>query len=322
MALKVALKLDLFSLIKSGSRTIPELSKITQATEKGLQVLLDYLVVSTKWIEKKEDQYFTTESSELCLTKDSDHTLVPFLSFLFNDDVMESIFSMENTVRNSFQGKSVCADTLDAPWWTSYASFTSKEMKVQAPMTLDVINLSEIDKKLNGGKMKVLDLASGNGAFGLEVLRRSQRAEVYAVDYASVLEVANKIVEKGGPSISSRWNRLPGSAFEIDYGTDYDLVLVTNFFMHFKWDRICQVFKKIYNCLKPGGRLIIRDMITNNDGLTPVGTVKFGLVISTTSDGACYKFGEYEKHLIENGFGEIKLIPLPITEQVIYATKI
>jgi hypothetical protein len=36
-----------------------------------------------------------------------------------------------------------------------------------------------------------------------------------------------------GAGIGSRYHRMPGSAFEVEFGRGYDMALVTNFLHHF-----------------------------------------------------------------------------------------
>ena len=44
-ALKAALDLDVFSAIAAGARTLPELAGKTEASERGLRILCDFLVI-------------------------------------------------------------------------------------------------------------------------------------------------------------------------------------------------------------------------------------------------------------------------------------
>ena len=52
-----------------------------------------------------------------------------------------------------------------------------------------------------------------------------------ALDWASVLEVAKENAQAAG--VADRYTTLEGSAFDVDYGSGYDLVLLTNFLHHF-----------------------------------------------------------------------------------------
>src|SRR3984893_17124138 len=75
---------------------------------------------------------------------------------------------------------------------------------------------------------KVLDIAAGHGMFGITIAKRNPNAQIVALDWPAVLEVAKQNAQAAG--LGGRYTTLPGSAFETDFGKDYDYVLVTNLF--------------------------------------------------------------------------------------------
>jgi hypothetical protein len=80
---------------------------------------------------------------------------------------------------------------------------------------------------------RVLDIAAGHGVFGISVAQAVPQAEITAVDWQAVLEVAHENASAAG--ISDRYRTVPGSAFEVYWGRDFDLVLLTNFLHHTDW---------------------------------------------------------------------------------------
>jgi 2-polyprenyl-3-methyl-5-hydroxy-6-metoxy-1,4-benzoquinol methylase len=86
---------------------------------------------------------------------------------------------------------------------------------------------------LNGlsGPVRVLDIAAGHGLFGIEIAKQHDSAEIVALDWAPVLEVAKANARAAG--VIDRFTTIPGSAFDVDYVGPYDIVLLTNFLHHF-----------------------------------------------------------------------------------------
>jgi hypothetical protein len=72
-----------------------------------------------------------------------------------------------------------------------------------------------------------------------------------ALDWARVLDVAYANACKAG--VSERYERLPGSAFDVDFGGPYDAVLLTNFLHHCDVPTGAGLLKKVRGALKPGG---------------------------------------------------------------------
>ena len=82
-----------------------------------------------------------------------------------------------------------------------------------------------------GRAQKVLDVAAGHGLFGLRVAQVNPSATVYGTDWADVLQVA--VENASALGVADRYRTIPGSAFDVELGTGYDLVLVPNFLHHF-----------------------------------------------------------------------------------------
>ena len=116
----------------------------------------------------------------------------------------------------------------------------------------------------SAGPTRVLDIAASHGVFGITLAQRNPQVEVTAVDWASVLEVAKENAAAQG--VSERIHLKPGDAFEVDFGTGYDVALVTNFLHHFDHPTCISFLAKVRRALKMGGRVVILEMVPNPSG--------------------------------------------------------
>ena len=98
----------------------------------------------------------------------------------------------------------------------------------------------------------MLDIAAGHGIFGITIALRNPAAEVVAVDWAPVLDVATENATAMG--VADRHRTRAGDAFTVDYGDGYDVALVTNFIHHFDRDTNVGFLKKTRAALEDGGR--------------------------------------------------------------------
>src|SRR6185436_8703132 len=103
-----------------------------------------------------------------------------------------------------------------------------------------------------GRKCKVLDIAAGHGIFGITIARHNPNAEIYAVDWASVLEVAKENAQAIG--VAARHHTIPGSAFDVDLGDGYDVALLTNFLHHFDPPTNEKLLRRIHAAMATGGQ--------------------------------------------------------------------
>src|SRR5437667_349702 len=102
---------------------------------------------------------------------------------------------------------------------------------LKGAIQLDLFSAIGAGAETAGEPWKVLDIAAGHGLFGIAVARQNPNSQIVALDWSNVLAVAQENARAAG--LGDRYHTLPGSAFEVDYGGDYDLVLLTNFLHHF-----------------------------------------------------------------------------------------
>jgi ubiquinone/menaquinone biosynthesis C-methylase UbiE len=165
---------------------------------------------------------------------------------------------------------------------------------------------AEFMAEIAGEVSKVLDVAAGHGLFGIHVAKKSPSAEIHAVDWPAVLEVARENAESAG--VSNRHNLLPGSAFEVEFGNGFDLALLTNFFHHFDRPTCVGLMKKVAGSLRPGGRALTLEFVPNDDRVSPPQPGAFAFImLNTTPSGDAYTFAEYRGMFEEAGFSRSEI---------------
>src|SRR5260370_39605874 len=118
-----------------------------------------------------------------------------------------------------------------------------------------------------GKPWKVLDIAAGHGMFGITLAQHNPQAEIVAVDWAPVLAVAKANAQAA--EVAGRYRALPGSAFEVEFGNGYDVVLLTNFLHHFGAAADEKLLRKVNAALKPGARAGTLVLLPKKDRVTP-----------------------------------------------------
>jgi len=131
-------------------------------------------------------------------------------------------------------------------------------------------------------------------------------------------------MENAGKSgIADRYQTIPGSAFDVDYGNGFDLVLLTNFLHHFDPPTCETLLRKVHGALAKDGRAVILEFVPNEDRISPPETAAFSLMmLGSTPAGDAYTFPELERMCGAAGFAgsEIHQLP-PSIQQVIIAHK-
>jgi len=235
-AIKAAIELEIFTAIAEGSTTPAAIARRCQASERGIRILCDFLTVHG-FLTKEGAQYALEPDSALFLNRNSQAYLGSAIEFLLNPCVREGHARLTEAVRRG--GTALGEGTLEPenPDWVKFAVAMMPLMQFGAE-----IMAAELRK--DGEVRKVLDIAASHGLFGISVAKLNPAAHIYAADWKNVLEVAKKNAEAMG--VADRHHLLPGSAFDIDFGSGYDLALITNFLHHFDPPTCTSFMRKVH----------------------------------------------------------------------------
>jgi ubiquinone/menaquinone biosynthesis C-methylase UbiE len=313
-ALKTALDLGLFTAIAEGSRTPSALAGRCGASERGMRMLADYLAVAD-FLTKHSGEYRLTPESALFLDSRSPGYLGAALDFMLSPPLMEGFQQLTRAVQ---KGGTVVGEqgTLapEHPEWVTFARSMAPLMRGPAQWIADWV------AEHAGDSRRVLDVAAGHGLFGVEVAKRLPQAEITALDWSNVLTVAQERADSAG--IQGRFRTIAGSAFEVDLGRGYDVVLLTNFLHHFDVETCESLLKRVHASLIDKGRVITLEFIPNEDRISPPPMAEFCLtMLITTPAGDAYTFGEYEQMFRHAGFIHSELHDVPASNQRVMITR-
>jgi 2-polyprenyl-3-methyl-5-hydroxy-6-metoxy-1,4-benzoquinol methylase len=309
-ALRAAIELGLFRAIGEGPGDVASLARRCSASERGIRILSDYLSICGL-LSKQDGIYRHTPTSAMFLDPRSPASIASVAQFLGNPAMLEPFLHLADTVRN---GRTVLPGegTVEPenPVWVEFAHS-------MAPMMAPLAGpLGSIALDGRSGPMLVLDIAAGHGLFGIEVARRNPEARIVAVDWAPVLEVAQANARKAG--VEDRYQKLPGSAFEVEYGGPYDIVLLTNFLHHFDPPTCVGLLKKVRASLKPTGRAAVLEFVPNEDRVSLPMAAAFSLtMLASTVSGDAYTFTQLKNMYREAGFGDVTAHPVPASPHTV-----
>jgi ubiquinone/menaquinone biosynthesis C-methylase UbiE len=314
-ALKAAIELEVFTAIGEGNTTVADVAKRCQASEKGIRVLCDYLTIM-EMLTKQDGHYALTLDSSVFLDKRSPAYLGGATEFLCSPMLIDGFKNMAEAVRRG--GTAMENDGTigpDHPVWVKFARGMAGMMAMPAQLMAKLADPGA-DRKL-----KILDIAAGHGLFGIGFATHNQQAEITALDWKAVLEVAKENAQKAG--VADRYHTIEGSAFEVDFGSGYDLVLITNFLHHFDPPTCETLLRKVHAALADGGRAVTLEFVPNDDRVTPPDSAGFSLVmLAGTPSGDAYTFAELERMFANAGFSRSTIHQLPPTiQQVVISEK-
>jgi ubiquinone/menaquinone biosynthesis C-methylase UbiE len=313
--LKAAIELETFTAIGEGNTTAPEIAKRCGTSERGMRILCDFLTVMG-FLNKQGSRYSLTPDSAIFLDKRSPAYLGSAIEFISSPMLTKGFQNFADAVR---KGGTTMSDggtiAPENPIWVKFARGMAPMMALPAELTAKLIDPAA-DQKL-----KILDIAAGHGLYGLAFAKNNPQASIVALDWPNVLEVAKENARNAG--VADRYSTIEGSAFDVDYGTGYDLILLTNFLHHFDAQTNEALLRKVHAALVEGGRAITLEFVPNEDRISPPDAAAFSvMMLGGTPAGDAYTFPELERMFANAGFAGSEIYQLPPSiQQVVISRK-
>jgi 2-polyprenyl-3-methyl-5-hydroxy-6-metoxy-1,4-benzoquinol methylase len=309
-ALKAAIDLNIFGAIGQGHDDAASIAHHCSASERGVRILCDFLAIYGVLV-KENGRYRHSPTSAMFLDPKSPACLASIAQFLGNEAMREPYQQLADIVRT---GRTVLPGEgsveADNPIWVQFA-------ETMAPMMAPMVGpLGAVVLEGHTGPMRVLDIAAGHGLFGIEIAKQNRQAHVTSLDWAPVLRVALDNARKAG--VQDRYDMLPGSAFEVDFGGPYDAVLLTNFLHHFDVPTCVNLLKKVRSAMRPGGRAATLEFVPNEDRVSPPVPAAFALtMLASTVSGDAYTLSELSSMYKDAGFHDISSHPIPMSPHTV-----
>ncbi|MBB1253327.1 methyltransferase [Streptomyces alkaliterrae] len=171
------------------------------------------------------------------------------------------------------------------------------------------------------GVDRVLDVAAGSGAWSLAFALARPEVRVTTVDHPEVTEVTRTFTRSFG--VADRYEHLTGDIRRVPFGEDYDLVTL-GYIVHTEgpeWGR--HLIERAYAALRPGGTLLIGDMIPDDDRSGPDIPLVFAAtdLLLFSRDGDVFTMSDYRRWLTDAGFREVTTYDVLAPSPLLVATK-
>ena len=312
MTLAAAIDLDVFTIIAGGKRTAVDIAKAAQASQRHMQRLLEALV-GVGYLTKKGSLFGLTPAASTFLVRGK-----PTFMGTFAEETVLTLPSWARLAEVVRTGKSVAAvDTAEG------REFFPKLVKAIFPLTYG--GARGLVASLSPAKLmkieRVLDIGAGSGAWSLPFAQANPKLRVTAQDYPEVLPTTRQFAQQFG--VARQYDYIEGDFRQTDFGQKlYDIVLLGQV-IHSegeKWGKA--LIAKSYRALKPGGTLVIAEMIPNDSRTGPVFPLLFGLnMIVNTTEGDVYTMAEYKQWLKQAGFKSVKTVQVDAPSPLILASR-
>ena len=291
--LLTGIKLEIFTALQEGALTCEELAASQHCDARTLGLLLNALVAMNVLV-KDGNNFANTSIGQKHLVKSSPEYVGHLL--ILHDMEWSNWGKLEETIR-----------TGNSPV-TQHVFETNPEMGANVLAVLDRIgkgsgvNLAKRLAVPDSGR--VLDVGGGAGTNAIALCQEYPNVQATVFDLPTTLEVTRRAVEQAG--LSERIRLLPGNFLRDSFDGAYHVALMSDI-LHYQ-DAVTNagLVKKIYDYLKPGGILVIKDRFLDSSRTSPAWTTAFAVhIMVNTEHGDCFTTEEAMDWMKQAGYQDV-----------------
>ncbi len=162
------------------------------------------------------------------------------------------------------------------------------------------------ERILLGDAKSLLDVGGGTGIYSIAFLRANPGLYATVLDRPEVLKSADRFAEEY--EVTDRLQLLPADMF-VDALPRADVILLSNILHDWDEPECIRLIRRCAEALNPGGRLIIHDVLLNDEQNGPLPIALYSAALFTLTEGRAYSAAEYNQWLQAAGLEPQPPIP-------------
>ncbi|MFQ6131243.1 MAG: methyltransferase [Armatimonadota bacterium] len=297
--LLTGLELKVFTHIANGKTRAHEVAQAAGASNRGMRILLDGLL-AVGLLTKTEGEYGLTEEAEQQLVEGAPGYREGHVEHL--EHLWQGWSRLTEAVKLGHRPTDPLPEPGEAPVEEEEASWSVAEsiFPVSYRGGQILADRLQIGRSLTG--LNVIDVGAGTCAYSIPIAQRDAGSKVTAVDFPQVLPVAQAYT--GRHRVTDQYDYLAGDIRTLDLGKDkYDLAICANICHSEGAANTRRLFAKLFAALARDGRIVIVDMMPNDERTGPPYPLLFAVnMLVMTQEGDAFTLDEYATWLQEVGF--------------------
>ena len=287
-----AAELDLFTLIDDSFNSAEKIAGKSGWDQRALERLLDCLV-TFGLLNKEAKTYSLTDDSAPYSSKHPASALPMLLHMRRLWQTWGALTEVVKLGPDSEAKPPVPMDMDDRHAFIGAMHAIGRKLSEEIAASVDV-----------SGRRKLLDIGGGSGTYTIAFLGRNPGLRAVLFDLADVIPMARERISSEG--LIDRADLEPGDFYADELPKGCDLALLSAIIHQNGYDQNVELFRKIFRALDPGGMLLVRDHIMNEDRTWPPQGALFAInMLVNTRRGDTYTFEEVAKGLKEAGFTDV-----------------
>ena len=293
--LAAAVDLEIFTLLASQALPAAELAQRHGWDLRGTTVLLDALA-ALRLLDKEHDRYFVPSELQSLLAAHGPGSVLAMAQHQAN--CLRRWSQIARAVQTGAPPPEV--PSVRGPE-RDLESFIEAMDNVSAPVADDVIAaIKPLSFRV------LLDVGGGSGTWTLAFLRACPAGRAILFDLPEVIPLAVRRASSAG--LQSRLECVPGDYNRDELPKGADLAWISAIVHQNSRRQNQELFGKVRRALLPGGRIAIREILMEENRISPVAGALFAInMLVGTERGGTYTAGELRQDLELAGFQQVQV---------------
>ncbi len=178
----------------------------------------------------------------------------------------------------------------------------------EAMHSLSTITARELGAHVDlSASAALLDVGGGSGAYDIELSRRYPNLRATVFDLPPVCEIASKKIAAAG--YEDRVAVAPGDFLtDLELPGGHDVVLLSMIMHDWTPEQDLMILRKCFAALPPGGRIVISELLVNDEKTGPPAAALMSLNMLVETVGRNYTAREYGQWLHAAGFVDVQTV--------------
>ncbi|XP_032082131.1 acetylserotonin O-methyltransferase-like [Thamnophis elegans] len=240
------------------------------------------------YIKEKKDLYGNTDFTNLYLVKSSPKSQYQSITFQ-SEVVYPSMQYLSDAVRN------VYFNSRSKEELQTFSNFMKEIWPVVGREVLSAFDLSQFPL--------ICDLGGNTDGLAKELTSFYPKCDVTIFDLPEVVEASKN---HGLPSEETRITFHAGDFFK-DPIPEADLYILARILHNWSDEKCLQLLSKVYQACKPGGGVLIVEMLLDEDRRGPLATHYYSILMLLYTEGREWSASEFNVLLCKAGFQTVEL---------------
>jgi 3-hydroxy-5-methyl-1-naphthoate 3-O-methyltransferase len=298
--ISVADEVGIFAAISAQAKTAAEMAAELKINARALQIHLG-LLASLGLVERRESRWRATAAARTWLHPEGDGYWGPLIHRFKDNQPLQG--QLLQTLRTG--------DRADG-----YANASKEWERGEMPPDLARVITAFMNshsrassravamQPLFNSVQSVLDVGGGSAIFSIELAKAWPKLQATVLEIKTICAEADRYIADAG--VAQQVKTLALNMFTQDWPRGHDAHFFSNI-LHDWSDETCKMLvRKSFEALPAGGRIVLHEMLMDDDGCGPEATAAFSLLMLIGTKGRQYSLPELRVFLEAAGFIDIE----------------